>query len=513
MTIAFLVLVAGVAMLVATIAGPQADAFTQTSSESATGSLGTVGSSQQSVVWSTIIQGSLCNACHFGRLSIQTPAVSVQYAVSIADAETGLPIPSGSTVPAGTKVRFAFEPHVFSDVYWFATGSFMSSPYGTWITSQKQGPGSTVDQVPQEAGGSFQDLCTENNFTARMRGRGNYDIFTSLAVNAPMKRIEGLGGYTCTPVAPIGPAPVSGVGYLDGGGMECTFDAEGTIQSDFIFDATHGHFYIGVGNVDGDPNSCGPARNTTDGGALLNGDSRYTLSVPAQVISHTLTIGPTDPDALPPTAPTVAAAGAACVVGTSYTITMTATDPDGDRLRYLIDWNNDGAVDQIVPASGSVDSGTAQTAARTHATAGAKTLRVRAEDETGVRSAWAALSFSCAQDEMTEATVPLFGDDGATLNGQDAAGASSADLQLRAVPSLVRSGSTTRVTWSATGVESCAVTGTNGDEWVGTESPVGGEASGSIRGQTVYTLACTDRSGAAHSRTATVNIVPTWQER
>jgi hypothetical protein len=86
-------------------------------------------------------------------------------------------------------------------------------------------------------------------------------------------------------------------------------------------------------------------------------------------------------------------------------------------------------------------------------------------------------------------------------------------LDLRVVPSLVRGGNTTKVNWSAQNVESCTVSGENGDSWNGVQSPVGGETSSPITTQTTYTLSCIDVDGATLTKQATVRIIPSWRER
>lgn len=80
-------------------------------------------------------------------------------------------------------------------------------------------------------------------------------------------------------------------------------------------------------------------------------------------------------------------------------------------------------------------------------------------------------------------------------------------------PKLVRSGNTTNVSWEVTGAASCTVTGTNGDSWTGL---TGTKVSRAIPTQTVFTLHCfaLQGSGAADvTRTTTVNILPTFQEK
>lgn len=43
---------------------------------------------------------------------------------------------------------------------------------------------------------------------------------------------------------------------------------------------------------------------------------------------------------------------------TNYSFSFRADDPDGDKIRYRIDWDNNGSADQILPASGHVNSNT-----------------------------------------------------------------------------------------------------------------------------------------------------------
>jgi len=53
---------------------------------------------------------------------------------------------------------------------------------------------------------------------------------------------------------------------------------------------------------------------------------------------------------------------------------MSTTDPQSDNIRYGIDWNADGSVDEWIPETGYVPTGTQETASRTYALAGAKTV-------------------------------------------------------------------------------------------------------------------------------------------
>jgi len=79
-------------------------------------------------------------------------------------------------------------------------------------------------------------------------------------------------------------------------------------------------------------------------------------------------------------------------------------------------------------------------------------------------------------------------------------------------PLLVRSGNTVSVSWDVANVQSCTVTGSNGDSWSGIS---GNQTSSPITGQTIYRLSCTPLAGASGSpvnKSTTVNIVPIFNE-
>lgn len=89
----------------------------------------------------------------------------------------------------------------------------------------------------------------------------------------------------------------------------------------------------------------------------------------------------------PPNAPTITGPATGLTTG-SHSFSFTATDSDGDQLRYGIDWDNNGTVDQWIPSSGYVNSGTARNASRTWSTTGSKTFRVLTQDDNIANSIW-----------------------------------------------------------------------------------------------------------------------------
>ena len=180
-----------------------------------------------------------------------------------------------------------------------------------------------------------------------------------------------------------------------------------------------------------------------------------------------------------------------------------------------------------------VASGSKQTASRTYSIPGSKTVKVMAQDEGGLSSAWATITFSCAAtvnqcsdsadndgdglidslDPGCSATGGL--NEAGTPPGSQAPPPTSQDaiLNIRVIPSLVRSGNTTKVNWSASNVSSCNVSAPNGDTWTGLQSILGGNISKPVTAETTYTLSCITPDGTTLTQTATVRTIPSWRER
>ncbi len=69
--------------------------------------------------------------------------------------------------------------------------------------------------------------------------------------------------------------------------------------------------------------------------------------------------------------------------GVSYTYTTSATDPDGDNIRYGWDWNGDGTIDEWTPY---YHSGSTVSISHTWLIAGTYNIQVKAEDTNGAQS-------------------------------------------------------------------------------------------------------------------------------
>ena len=159
---------------------------------------------------------------------------------------------------------------------------------------------------------------------------------------------------------------------------------------------------------------------------LFRSATPFVVSIPTQTIPFTLNVVEASTTASPPSFASIHGPGAtgignggSCTVGTPYTISMQANSTQGTPLRYGIDWDADGSVDQFAPSSGYVSSGTQQSASRTYATEGSKTVKVMAQDQNGLSSGWSTLTFTCvaaAQAVTTDDTSTA--DDGAGLGAE-----------------------------------------------------------------------------------------------
>ncbi len=321
--------------------------------------------------------------------SINNPNISITYHADIVNTATGAIVPPGGTVPFGAHLKVEFTPHLSQDVNWFGTGGSNDTPYGDWVAA---------------AGAPGPITCADKDYmqTVPMVYYGATSTYTiksyaDLDVDPPVKTFAGLGGMTCT---------------INGASADCTASSQGLQNIVFNFAPTTGKFY---GRIFFPPffdvlypgkNGSGGASDVsavlqncvgnnqpmwlTNGQLLQTSGTAYVLQVPVQSIPYPINVSAPD---LPPAAPTVTAGS--CTTGVQTTITMQTTDPENNQIKYGIDWDADGVVDQWVPPSGYVASGMAQTATRTYSTTGSKTIKVLAADDQGAQSTWTTTTFAC----------------------------------------------------------------------------------------------------------------------
>ena len=104
--------------------------------------------------------------------------------------------------------------------------------------------------------------------------------------------------------------------------------------------------------------------------------------------------------------------------GTTYTFTFSgANDPDGDTVRYGIDWDNNGTVDEWAPTSGYIASGASQTATRSWSAPNTYRFKVLAQDSKGANSAWSATHTIVISTPPLDACTVTYTANSATITG------------------------------------------------------------------------------------------------
>ena len=371
------------------------------------------------------------------------PNVTVSYEATITNADTGTVINDGATVPVGTRVKIGPKPHESSDIYWFATGYMSNTPYGDW--------GTTAPSVSCES----KDLMD----TVAMFGY-NLAVYVPAVVAPPTKSISQSSNLSCGAVA-------------GDGSKICTITAAGAVTAAINYGATTGTWYsnykrsdLGICRTSGTGATSGPSSRAGAYGGTP------TINVPTKTISFAFNA--VQPNA-PPAVPTLTCPSTG-LVGQSLSFTARAADPEGDQVRYGLNWTGATTVTQWAPASGTVPSNSLQTVTKSWATAGTYQLRGLAQDANGANSAWAT---GCS----VTITNPL------------------PTALLTATPTTVVRGTPSTLQWSSTNATSCSI-----NQGVGAVTPVGtGSRAVSPTANTTYTLTCTGPGGTA-TDTAVVTV-------
>jgi hypothetical protein len=202
----------------------------------------------------------------------------------------------------------------------------------------------------------------------------------------------------------------------------------------------------------------------------------YILDVPRQTITFNLQAvsGKQPPN------PPVISGDQTVTTGQLESYSFVATDPDSDTIAYDVDWDNNGTVDQRLPAVDFIPSGTSQSQAKSWVTTGTKTFQARTRDVDGLLSTW------------TTYTVTVV--DGVTI------------ASCSASPSTITAGQS--ATWSATVSGGAAP---YSYRWAGTDGVTGSGTTLTqtylLSGNKSVTLTVTDAVGAVTTKTCGVLVV------
>ena len=315
---------------------------------------------------------------------LTNPLAEVHYNAAIYNADTNQLIAQNATISVGTRLRFE---QLLGDVAFYGTGNNADTPMGDWIGGAAFPDGPTSTSI--HAGYTFRDgQCSEKYKVTTIVG-GMYDgisVYTPFSVNPPVQSVPRDGASQAR---------------LSCAGNICQVISVGSINTNFIFSDTFGYFYYEWSSKNFYP-GCHTSWNLSSMISCNKVDwwgycaepvfTPVKIDFPAQTISYNLTAVTSGNPPAPPsiTGPTTG------LTNTPYTFTATATDPDGDTLRYGFDWDKNGTVDQWLPAAGYVASGTPQSAPYTWTTTGIKTIKVQACDNKGGCSGWGIATINIA---------------------------------------------------------------------------------------------------------------------
>lgn len=313
--------------------------------------------------------------------ALGNPHVEVTYDAQIENATNGVVIAPGGSVPQGTPLTLRFTPHKFSHVYWFGTGYAEDSPYGEWRFFGIPGPVSCLDKDVVSVSG------------------GDDRVHIPLVVNPPLgKSISGATSQLSC-------------GSLNSfsGTMSCDTVSPGLVTPTFEFPQTYGYFYYResksvrecIGNND-------PLTLVKGASAGLGGTK---IAVPKMVIPYPLTV--TGMSA-PPSAPIVSDEMKSCP---NHALRFSSTDPDGENVRFGIDWDKNGTVNEWFPATGYVNSGEIVTLERSFVSGSTQDFTVFAEDVGGMVSTLTTHSFIVPNCDVPP-TVVLAADDTSITVGE-----------------------------------------------------------------------------------------------
>lgn len=322
---------------------------------------------------------------------LSNPNFSIRYNAVVRNADSGVLIAEGASIPVGTRLKFEHVPFANTDISWFGTGYTSDSPFGKWIS------GANAPSLS----------CNSSDFVSTI----HYPAFSHVIYgSAPAYDLSIYIPFSVNP--PTVNVTHSGTASLscDVSKINCTVSSVGTIDTRFSFSNTYGKLYYryydtrsaglnGYLLVSGCYGTNKAMRKITSYtpppyidffGPPWNWDLvqyepfDYVQNVPAQNITYNLIAVSSNN---PPSKPTLTGpiAGHA---NESYDFTAIATDPDGDTLRYGFDWDNNGIIDQWIPSSTYVSSGTPQIGVYSWLTAGSKTFKVLAQDSKGAISPW-----------------------------------------------------------------------------------------------------------------------------
>lgn len=205
-------------------------------------------------------------------------------------------------------------------------------------------------------------------------GTSGWSDATNVTIDAPFDTPPE------APLTPIGPGlGFAGIAYAF---VTSATDADGD-QVKYTFDWGDGTAETQTNQVNSGSNASASHTWNTVGTYQIKALATDRKGV-SSVWSNATTIAISVKPNTPPNVPTVPTGTITGTIGTSYAYVTSATDPDGDRVRYTFDWG-DGTAQSL---TGQVNSGSSSGAYHSWSFAGTYHVKAFATDSKGATSGW-----------------------------------------------------------------------------------------------------------------------------
>ena len=294
--------------------------------------------------------------------ALSNPHATVHYHADIFNETNGGNLVPGDAVAVGDVLRFT--PRLGS-IDWFGTGGYADSPLGVWY-DQAAFPKSLLSILGKREGKAGNNRALTYISAINTMFRVN-DVSIPFAVHPPETSVSLAGTATTEPL----------------GNNRYRITSGGTMQASYNFPPTYGYYYFGW--IIGNPFNMVYYLGIMPMRTQLGSSGAYAATFGERTLVVNLEAMPAVPaNNQAPVPPTITGPQTGAP-STSYTFSISGTDPDGDAITYDIDWTGDEASNF---KSDQVASGQAITTPRSWSTIGPKTFNARTVDQYGVESTW-----------------------------------------------------------------------------------------------------------------------------
>ncbi|PIR73638.1 MAG: hypothetical protein COU40_01510 [Candidatus Moranbacteria bacterium CG10_big_fil_rev_8_21_14_0_10_35_21] len=412
-----------------------------------------LGSSAKAAEWTNSkslnksFQAPLLDLGDFGP-GVYSKAFSMDYLAISYSAKVktgGISLKDDSNVSIGSKLNFSYN---LGQIYWNGTGYSWGSPFGYWKNNAKK-------QNPN----TCKNKYLVSYFNQGSSSTPNYGAFVQLSIDPHKVDISHSNKSDGEQYAKLD---------CNANGTSCIVKTAGKIKVAFDFAKTAGKLYYANQQYDYKKDKfTGSCREYPLKDSDINIEKdKYVFNFNAVEANNP----PEDPIITGPVTGTT---------NTSYSFQIKSTDPDGDKVKFEIDWPPVASPPNKDQGTVLVNSGEEVTASKIFISTGAKTFKVRAVDDKGTPSKnW--VSYTIDISALASCNIDTF----------------------TATPPSINFGNSVALSWSGTGISgNCAIYDGFGNFYTQASPLV---TSPSVN--TTYTANCYNNAGNACVATISVSV-------